>query len=107
MAGAVFADPIAARRAVLDLGGDFLKDVFDMRPRRRRTAGHDAWAMTRAFFATRNSGADVEQSLGLDIFGAANSVLEERIAAVNDNIAGFEQRQEVLDEFVHRRAGLD
>jgi hypothetical protein len=32
--------------------------------------------------------------------------LEERIAAVDDDVAGFEQREQMLDEFVHGAAGL-
>ena len=35
MAGAVLAHPIAAGGAVLDLGGDRLEDVLDVRPGRR------------------------------------------------------------------------
>ena len=41
------------------------------------------------------------------MFGATNGVLEERVAAVNDDVAGFQERNEVLDEFVDRRAGFD
>ena len=63
MAGAVFADPIAAGRAVLDFGGDALENILHVRPRGGRAAGHDARAMARAFFAAGNAGADVEQAL--------------------------------------------
>ena len=40
-------------------------------------------------------------------FCAAVGVLEQRVAAVDDDVAGFEVRDELLDEFVHRLAGLD
>ena len=79
MAGAVFAHPIAAGRAVLDFGGDLLEDVLHVRPGGRRAAGHDAGAAAGAFFAAGNAGADVEQALGLDVFRAADRCL--RIAS--------------------------
>src|ERR1043165_4740336 len=107
MAGAVFADPIAAGGAILDFGGDLLENLLDVGPGGGRTAGHNARAVPRALFAAGNAGADVEQALGLDVFGPAHGVLEERIAAVNDDVAGFEMREQVLDELIHGGAGLD
>ena len=72
-----------------------------------RAAGHDARAAAGAFFAAGDAGADVEQALGLDVFGAADRVLEEGVAAVNDDVAGFEVGEEVVDELVHGLAGFD
>ena len=92
MAGAAFAHPVAAGRAVVHLGGDGLENVLHVRPGGGRTAGHDARAVARAFLAAGHAGADVEQALALDVFGAADGVLEERVAAVNDDVAGFEVR---------------
>ena len=66
MARAVFADPVAAGRAAVHLGGDGLEDVLHVRPRGGRAAGHDARAAARAFFAAGDAGADVEQALALD-----------------------------------------
>jgi hypothetical protein len=40
MARAVFADPVAAGRAVFHLGGDGLKDLFDVGPGRRISPRH-------------------------------------------------------------------
>ncbi len=42
MAGAAFADPVAARDAAFHLGGDRLEDRLHVRPGGRRTARHDA-----------------------------------------------------------------
>ena len=89
MARAVFADPVAAGRAV-HLGGDALEDMFHVRPGRGRTAGHDARAMTRALLAAAHAGADVKQPLAFDIFRAAIGVFKQRVAAVNDDVAGLE-----------------
>src|SRR5581483_4504381 len=80
--GAVLANPVATGRAVVHLGGDGLEDGFDVRPGCRRPTGHDRWTMAGAFLAPGNTGADVEQALGLDVFGAAGGVLEKRVAAV-------------------------
>ncbi len=87
MAGAALAHPIAAGRAVGDLGGDGLENRLHVRPRGRRAAGHDARAAARAFLAAGNAGADVKQPLALDVFRAADGVLEQRVAAVNDDVA--------------------
>src|SRR5208282_6769485 len=89
MAGPAFAHPVTAGRAIGDLRGDGLENWFDVRLRGRRTAGHDARAMTRAFLATAHAGADVKQALAFDVFGAADGVLEQRVPAVNDDVAGF------------------
>ena len=107
MPGALFAHPIAARRAVVHLRGDALENIFDVRPRGGRTAGHDARTVPRAFLAAAHAGADVQQPLALDIFRAAVGVFKQRIAAVNDDVARLQHRQQMLDEFVHRLAGLD
>ncbi len=107
MARAAFAHPVAARHIAFHFRGDALENILHVRPRGGRTAGHDARAMTRAFFAAAHAGADVKQSFALDIFHAAVGVLEKRIAAVNDDVARFEMRQELFDEFVHGFAGLD
>ena len=40
------------------------------------------------------------------MFGAANGVFIKRVAAVDDDVIGFEQRDEMFDKFIHRRAGL-
>ena len=107
MARAAFADPVAARHVAFHFRGDGLENLLHVRPRGGRTAGHDARAAARAFFAAADAGADVEQSFALAIFHAAVRVLEQRVAAVNDDVAGLEMRDELLDEFVHRLAGLD
>ena len=105
--GAVAADPVAARRAVLDLGGDRLEDRLDVRPRGRRAARHDRRPLERALFAARHAGADVEQAARLEILGAADAVGEVGVAAVDDDVALVEQRHQLVDQVVDRLAGLD
>ena len=108
MAGAAFADPIAAR--------DVPSSTLAAMPWKMSfTCGHAAGEPPGMMLGPcrapssppRHAGADVEQALALDVFHAAIGVLEERIAAVDDDVAGFEMREELLDEFVHGLAGLD
>jgi hypothetical protein len=69
-------------------------------------AGHHRRAETRAFFAARNAGADIQQAFAFEIFGAADGVGEMGIAAIDDHVAGFQVGQQQFDEFIHRRARL-
>ncbi len=107
VARAVFADPVAARGSILDLGGDGLEYGLDVRPRGGIAAGHNGWPAARAFFATGDAGADEEDALGGQRLGAAVGVGIERVAAVDDNVAGLEGGQDVVDHLVDGVAGLD
>ena len=106
MAGTLLADPIAARRAVLDLGGDGLENFFHMRPSGRRATGHDARSAPCALLAAGDSGADEEQTFCLQLALAAVGVIEKGIAAVDDDVAGFKVRGDLRDKIVHGLAGL-
>src|SRR5262249_28074967 len=53
-----------------------------------------------------NSRADEQKSLALQIFRAPDRVGEMRITAIDNQIARLQIWQNVLDEFIHRRAGL-
>ena len=77
VARAAFANPIATRHAIIHFRGDTLKNILHVRPRSRGTAGHDARAMARAFFAAAHAGANEEQSLALDVFHSASGVFEQ------------------------------
>ena len=105
--GAIFADPIATGRPIVHLRRDGLEDGFDMRPRRGRTAGHDARAVPRAFLAPGHARADIKQAFRLHVFRAAIGVFEKRVAAVDDDVAGFQSREEMFDELIDGFAGLD
>ena len=107
VAGAVFADPVAAGRAVFHLGGDGLEDLLHVRPRGGIAAGHDGRAEARAFLAAGDAGADEENALLGEVFGAAVGVGEERVAAVDDDVALLEMRHDLVDRLVDDVAGLD
>ena len=73
MAGAAWADPLAAGDVVLgtNFRCDRLKDRLHGRPGCRAAAGHHAGAFERAFFAARDARADVQQAFGFHFLGAA------------------------------------
>jgi hypothetical protein len=83
------------------------KDRLYVRPCGRTAAGHHAGAFQSAFLAAGHAGADVEKALRLDIRGAANGVGEVTVAAVDENVARLQQRNQLLDHFIHCAAGLD
>ena len=105
--GTHLTNPVAAGGVVFNLGADGLEDVLDERPGSGRAARHHARAAPCAFFATGDPGADVQQPLRFDVFLAAVGVFEQRVAAVDDDVALVEMRDQLLDEVIHRLAGLD
>ena len=106
MAGAVRAH-VAAARFAIDLRGDLAKDRRDDFPGFARSAGHERRTFERAFFAAGNAAADEMNSFSFQILAAALRIGEKRIAAVDDDVAFFEQRRELTDDRIDRRAGLD
>ena len=64
-------------------------------------------ALQRAFFTAGNTHAKEMDAFFLEGLFAALGVGPERIAAVDDDVAGLEERDELLDHRVDRRAGLD
>ena len=107
VAGAVLAHPVATRSAVIHLGGNRLEDFLDQGPGLVAAAGHDGRAVTRAFLAAGDAGADEEHSLTLQVLGSPDGVREVGVAAVDDEVASLEMGQHRLDEIVHCLPGLD
>ena len=107
MSCTVFADPVAAWRAVLDLGADALENGLHIRPRGRASARHHAGAFQCALFAAGHAGADVKLALAFHVSGSADGVREVGIAAVNENIAVVEQRKKLLDHIVYGLSRFD
>lgn len=63
--------------------------------------------MASALLTTRDTRANEEKALRLELLSAAVRVGEVRVAAVNDDVALLEVRLELLDEVVDGRAGLN
>ena len=80
---AVLADPVAARRAVLDLRADGLENGLHIRPRGRTAARHHAGAFQRTLLAAGHAGADVKLALAFHVSGSADGIGEVGVAAVN------------------------
>ena len=103
---AVVADVRAARIAV-DLSRDRGKDRLHERIRFPLASGHDCRAVPSAFLASAHAGADVEDALLGKRLVAPNGVLEERVAAVDDEVPRLEVRNQLVDEVVDRIARFD
>ena len=105
VAGAVGADVRDTGLALGDRG-----DRREDRPERLvglgRASGHDRGAVERALFAARDAGADEVDAAGGDVLLAADGVVEVRVAAVDDDVAGLEARDEFGDDRVGALAGL-
>ena len=107
VARSIIANPVAAGRAVVYLGGDGLEDRLNVRPGFGAAAGHNRWPVACAFFAAGYARADKEHALGLDVFGPADRVVEVAVTAIDDDIAFFKVRDYLIDECIHGRAGLN
>src|SRR5580692_236409 len=63
MSGAVFTNPVTARRTVFNLCGNRLKNVLHMRPRIGVSTGHDRWTKPGALLTSGNTGSDEQDAL--------------------------------------------
>ena len=63
--------------------------------------------MTGTLLTTRNTRADEEEALGLELLGAADGVGVVGVTTVDDDVTGLKEGNELLDEVVDGRAGLD
>ena len=95
----VLAYPVAAR-AVSHLCADLLEDGRNDGPCSLRTAGHQGRTLESAFLSTRNAGTDVEQTFALNICSTTVGVGIVGVTAVDDDVAGLQQRDELVDEIV-------
>ena len=105
MPGAVWAH-ISAARFAIDLRGNFAKNRRDHFPGFARAARHERRTFERPFFPAGNAAADKMNAAPFQIFAATLRVGEERIAAIDDDVAFFEQRSELPNDGIDRRARL-
>src|SRR4029079_17256695 len=68
-------------------------------------ADHHAVAACETPDAAAGADVDVVNFLGCEIFGAADVVDVVRVAAVDQDIVGFEEPHEVGDGFIHDSGG--
>ncbi len=76
-------------------------------PRFRRPARHHRRTESRPVFAARHAGADEVQLALEQTRGAQLRVFEPGVPAVDDDVAFFEQRQELVQHLIDGRARFD
>jgi len=63
--------------------------------------------MTGALLAARDTGTDEKESLGLNLFNAADCIWVVRVSTVNDDITLFEMRGQLVDKVIDGGASFD
>ena len=106
VAGTGLADPIAAGLAV-DLSSGGLEDLLDVRPGSGRTTRHEGRTIAGTLLAARDARTHEEEALSLELLGTANRIREVGVATIDDNVAGLEEGDELLDEVIDGGTGLD
>ena len=106
VACAVVADVGHARLALCDRG-DRLEDRPESHPRLVGAARHDRWAVERTLFAAGDACTDEVDARLTDRLLAADGVGEVGVAAVDDDVARFEDPDELVDDRIRAAAGLD
>src|SRR5262245_41441559 len=93
------ADLVTAWRArnIADAGSEGLEDRVEPPHGRFGTADHEAIAAFEAPDATARADVQVIDLLGRQLLGTADVVYIVRVPAVDEDVAGFEQRHEVGD----------
>ncbi len=107
VSGAVLADPRTAGHSGGRPRRNRHKDVLDQGPRGLAAAGHERGAVAGSLFAAGYAESDVAVPCGLEGGRPATGVFVQGVSAVDDDVALFENRQELVDQGVDRRAGLD
>ncbi len=90
----------------IDFGGNGFEDGLHHIPSGERSAGHDGGAFAGTFFTARDARADETQTFFREIGIATLGVGVERVAAIDDDIALVEERDELLDDRVHGPTGF-
>lgn len=106
VAGASLTDPVTAGLTI-GLGGDSLEDRLDRLPGGRVTTGHERGTVAGTLLTTRDTRANEENTLLLELLGAADGVGEVRVTTVNDDITLLHVGQELVNEGIDSRASLD
>jgi hypothetical protein len=106
MAGTVGSDMDDAGVAA-SLRGNGFQHRFQRLVRRVTAARHEGRTVQGAFLATGDAHADEVDSFCFQRFRTPACILEEGIAAVNDDIARGEVGEQLLQYLVHRGAGFD
>lgn len=96
-----------ARRAVGRFGGDRLEQRLDQGVRLGRAAGHQARSVEGAFLAAADAHAQKADAQRRQTRLAPLSILKVAVAAIDDQVARLQERDELIDDRVDRGARLD
>lgn len=100
VAGTSGSDPVATGLTV-SLSGNVLENGLDMGPSLRGTTRHERRTGTGTLFTTRDTGANKQNALLLQLVVTTVSVGEVRVTAINDDVTllkvGLELGNEVVD----------
>ena len=97
VAGAIGAD-VGDTGSAINVGRDGLKDGAEGLPGLGRTSWHDGGTVQRAFFATGDSSTDEVAAFRCDLLLTANGVREQRVTAVDDDIALIHGVSQLVDD---------
>src|SRR5712691_7103448 len=106
MARSSRADVRAAWFAV-DVGADLGQHGLHFPVGVAGAARHDAGPVQGAFLAAGDAGPDKTQTACLQRIAAAHGVEKIGVAAIDEDVAGFQVWREVLDRLIDRWSGLD
>lgn len=106
VAGTSLTDPVTAWLAV-DLGSSLLEDVLDVGPSLGGSTGHERGSVTGTLLTTRNTRANVEDALGLELLAAADGVGVVRVTTVNDNVTLLHVGDKLVNKVVDSLSSLD
>jgi hypothetical protein len=106
VARTILSNPITAWFSIY-LRCGLLEDVLDMWPSGGGTTRHEGRTISRTLFTTGNTGSDKEEAFLFEILCTTNGIGEVRIATVDDDIALFEIRDQLVDEIVNCDTSLD
>jgi hypothetical protein len=104
--GSTLTDPITTGLTER-LGSGLLEDFLDRGPSGGRTTGHQGRTVSGTLFTTGNTGSNKQETLGLEFLGPSDRIRVVRVSTVDDDVALFEERFELLDERVDGGSGLD
>ena len=99
-------DPVATGLTE-GLSSGLLEDFLDRGPSGGGTTGHQRGTVSGTLLTTRDTGTDEQETLGLELLGPSDRVGVVRVTTVNDDVALFEERLELLNEAVDGGSGLD
>lgn len=106
VAGTSLSNPVTAGNTVhLSSGG--LENGLDGIPGCRTAAGHEGGAIPCTLLTTRHTGANKQETLFLELLGAADRIGVVRVTTIDDDVALLEMGGKLADEAVDRGASLD